>query len=264
VPPDRLDVIPPSIDPLSPKNRPIAAADRVGILLRAGVLSADGQTPSNVVQGAPPPTPDTRLVVQVSRWDRLKDMAGVMLGFGQMPADGTDDVHLMLVGPAVSGVGDDPEGAQVQAECVTTWDRLPAPVRDRVHLVSVPMEDPDENATIVNAVQRHATVVAQKSLAEGFGLTVAEAMWKARPVVASAVGGIQDQIVEGESGVLIHDPTDLDEFCQALHRVLTDDAVARRLGEAARVRVRDQFLGDRHLRQYVDLFESVLKGRGVR
>ena len=81
-----------------------------------------------------------------------------------------------------------------------------------MHLASVRMDDPEENATIVNAVQRHAAVVAQKSLAEGFGLTVTEAMWKARPVVASAVGVIQDQIENGRDGLLIPDPRDLDAF----------------------------------------------------
>ena len=262
VPDDRLRVIPPSIDPLSPKNRPIPPDDCVRILVEAGVLSADGRTPSTVVQGAPPPTPDTRLVVQVSRWDRLKDMAGVMIGFSRLPA-AIDDAHLMLVGPDVSGVSDDPEGAGVLAECLRGWHGLPPEVRDRVHLVSVPMEDPDRNAVIVNAVQRHATVITQKSLAEGFGLTVAEAMWKARPVVASAVGGIQDQIVDGESGLLIPDPSDLDAFCAALARLLTDEAYARRLGVAAQARVREQFLGDRHLRQYVDLLEAVLNQEPV-
>jgi trehalose synthase len=166
----------------------------------------------------------------------------------------------MLVGPAVTAVTDDPEGGEVLAECLATWQGLPAAVRDRVHLVSVPMEDVDKNATIVNAVQRHATVVVQKSLAEGFGLTVAEAMWKARPVVASAVGGIQVQIEDGKNGLLIRDPLDLDAFGQAVSRPLTDERLARRLGQAAQARVRDQFLGDRHLRQYVDLFDAVLSG----
>jgi trehalose synthase len=262
VPDDRLRVIPPSIDPLSPKNRSIPPDECVRILLDAGVLSANGQQPSNVVQGAPPPTPDTRLVIQVSRWDRLKDMAGVMIGFGRL-AGGAGDAHLMLVGPAVAAVSDDPEGAEVLAECLQTWHGLPPEVQERVHLVSVPMEDPDLNATIVNAVQRHAAVVAQKSLAEGFGLTVAEAMWKARPMVASAVGGIRDQIVDGENGILILDPSDLDELGRALHRLLTDEPYARRLGVAAHARVRDQFLGDRHLRQYVDLLEAVLAAKPV-
>ena len=84
------------------------------------------------------------------------------------------------------------------------------------------MADVDENAAIVNALQRHATVIVQKSLHEGFGLTVTEAMWKGRPVVASAVGGIQDQIEDGVQGLLLRDPTDLDAFAVALARCSTD------------------------------------------
>jgi trehalose synthase len=121
------------------------------------------------------------------------------------------------------------------------------------------MEDVDENAVIVNALQRRADVVAQKSLAEGFGLTVAEAMWKGRPVVASRVGGIQDQIEDGVHGLLLEDPTDLGAYAKALSRVLTEQGLAESLGEAARDRVQERFLGDRHLIQYVDLFEALLQ-----
>ena len=256
VPVDRLWVIPPSIDPLSAKNRPIAAGDRVRILIDAGLLSAGGPPAGQVVRGAPPPAPDAPLVVQVSRWDRLKDMAGVMHGFARM-SPRRPDAHLMLVGPAVAGVTDDPEGAQVFAESLEAWGALPAGVRDRVHLASVPMDDPERNATIVNAVQRHAAVIVQKSLAEGFGLTVAEAMWKGRPVIGSAVGGILDQIEDGRSGVLV-DPRDADAFAAALELLLADEQLARRLGEAAHLRVRDHYLGDRHLGQYAELFDTVL------
>lgn len=125
------------------------------------------------------------------------------------------------------------------------------------------MDDVDENAAIVNALQRRADVVIQKSLAEGFGLTVAEAMWKARPVIASRIGGIQDQIVNGESGVLIDDPLDLDATAAAVDRLLDDSALASAMGTAARARVRVSFLGTRHLIQYVgllrgDAFERVV------
>jgi trehalose synthase len=255
VPADRLWVIPPSIDPLSAKNRPIPAADRVRVLTDAGLL-AGGSPARPVVQGAPPPAPDVPLVVQVSRWDRLKDMPGVMLGFARLSPQ-RSDAHLMLVGPAVAGVTDDPEGAQVFAECLRAWQALPAGVRERVHLATVPTDDLEWNATVINAIQRHAAVVVQKSLAEGFGLTVAEAMWKGRPVVAGAVGGILDQIEDGRSGLLI-DPRDLDAFAAALERVLADGQLALRLGQAAQVRVRDHYLGDRHLGQYADLFGTVL------
>ena len=99
------------------------------------------------------------------------------------------------------------------------------------------MDDGDENALIVNALQRHAAIVVQKSLVEGFGLTVTEAMWKSRPMIASAVGGIQDQIVDRRDGLLITDPTDLDAFAGALVTLLDAPDLAARLGAAAHQRV---------------------------
>jgi trehalose synthase len=101
--------------------------------------------------------------------------------------------------------------------------------------------------------------VVQKSLVEGFGLTVTEPMWKGRPVIASGVGGIRDQIVDDESGVLLEDPRDLDVFAEQLDLLLGDPDRAARLGLAARERVRTQFLGDRHLIQYVDLFAALVE-----
>jgi trehalose synthase len=121
------------------------------------------------------------------------------------------------------------------------------------------MDDVDENAHLVNALQRYATVVVQKSLVEGFGLTVTEPMWKAKPVVASRVGGIQDQVIDGESGLLLDDPTDLGTFADLVRRLLDDADLAHRLGEGARERVRDHYLGDRHLIQYVDLFHRLIE-----
>ena len=202
---------------------------------------------------------DVRVVVQVSRWDRLKDMAGVLTAFATSLSRLPSDTHLMLVGPDVLGVSDDPEGAEVLFECVDLWKTLPIQARQRVHLISLPMDDVDENAHLVNALQRHATVVVQKSLVEGFGLTVTEPMWKNRPVVASAVGGIQDQIVDGESGLMLADPADLGGFTDLIATVLDDDNLAQRLGDAAGKRVRDQYLGDRHLIQYTELFNELLR-----
>jgi trehalose synthase len=272
--PARLAVIPPSIDPFSTKNRPLTTDVVARVLVRAGLVDGpdvDGpvtfpcrngtirtlRTHTGVLSDGPPPPPDARLVVQVSRWDRLKDMAGVMAGFVAGLPD-VDDVRLVLAGPAVTGVSDDPEGAEVFAECQAAWRRLPERQRRKVHLASIPMDDVDENAVIVNALQRHATVVTQKSLAEGFGLTVTEAMWKARPVVASAVGGIRDQIADGADGLLLGDPHDLAGFGAAVRRLIDDPGYAGRLGEAARERARDQFLGDRHLGQYETLLAGLL------
>jgi trehalose synthase len=278
----RLIVIPPSIDPFSAKNVPLTADQVASVLTTVGLL-ADGDpdgpvgftrrdgTPgavrphrrtSSVLLETEPPSLRVPLVVQVSRWVRLKDMTGVMAGFAQAVADdGAGQAHLVLAGPDVSGVGDDPEGAQVLAECLEQWRRLPDKTRRRVHLASLPMDDIDENATIVNALQRHAAVVVQKSLAEGFGLTVTEPMWKGRAVVASRVGGIQDQITHEKNGLLLDDPSDLGAFAALMLRVLSDDSEAYRLGRAAHARVLDEFLGDRHLDQYVDLFAGLVAGR---
>jgi trehalose synthase len=206
--------------------------------------------------GTDPLLPSAPAIVQVSRWDRLKDPAGVLSAFAHRIAPATE-AHLVLAGPSTAAVADDPEGAAVLAEIVDEVSGLEPELRARVHLLSLPMDDLQENAIIVNALQRRADVVVQKSLAEGFGLTVAEAMWKARPVVASAVGGVQDQIVDGESGVLVS-PDDLDQFADAVCQLLRDPARAEWMGHNARERVRGAFLGARHLEQYVDLFEGVL------
>ena len=130
----------------------------------------------------------------------------MLRGFAEHVSDSTD-AHLVLAGPSTGSVTDDPEGGEVLDDCRDAREALADDVRRRVHLAALPTDDDEENAAIVNALQRHATIVVQKSLAEGFGLTVAEAMWKERAVVASRIGGIQDQIEPGESGVLLDDPS---------------------------------------------------------
>ncbi len=270
---ERLWVIPPSIDPFAAKNRELAPAEVTDVLVRTGLLTGndegrtlaftrrdgtEGQVRRHRVLSSADrlPAPTDRLVVQVSRWDRLKDMSGVLTGFCMRPTP--DDVHLMLVGPDISAVTDDPEGAVVLRDCQSMREQLAPDVRARVHLVSLPMDDGDENAVIVNALQRRAAIVVQKSLVEGFGLTVTEALFKGRPVIASAVGGIQDQIVHGRDGLLIDNPADLDAFANALHLLLENPRLAEKLGEGGRQRATAEFLGDRHLTQYVELFETLI------
>jgi trehalose synthase len=131
-------------------------------------------------------------------------------------------------------------------------------MRRRVHLALLPMDDAEENAAIVNALQRAATVVVQKSFAEGFGLTVAEAMWKARPVVASRIGGIQDQIEHGRSGILLDDPSDLAAYGVAVSELLGDPARAESLGLAAKERVAAHYLGPNSLLAYFGLLQRLL------
>jgi trehalose synthase len=156
-----------------------------------------------------------------------------------------------------ASVSDDPEAGQVLQQVRRAGAALPRAARDRVHLACLPMEDLEENGAMVNAVQRRADVIVQKSLAEGFGLTVTEAMWKACPVLASRVGGIQDQIRHGTSGLLLEDPSDLVGFGRGIQTLLGDRDRAQRMGEAARRRVAQEYLAPRRLAQELDLIDRV-------
>lgn len=272
----RSVVITPSIDPFSPKNQPMADLSVRAILARIGIIAGsdvvDGEAccftredgapgrvdrQADVVRQGAPPSFETPLVVQVSRWDQLKDPIGVLHGFARIGVEAAAGAQLVLAGPDVRGVSDDPEGAEVYQRVVAAWRALPLERRRRVQLVSLPTVDIAENAAMVNALQRHATMIVQKSLHEGFGLTVTEAMWKARPVLASAVGGIRDQIDDGVDGLLIADPTDLNAFAAQVVRLLGDAELARRLGANGHARVLERYLGIQSLLHYGALIEQL-------
>ncbi len=263
-------LMPPAIDPFSAKNQELDPDTVEAVLRTLGLRDGPPETapvfvrgdgtpdrverPAELLQEEPLPA-GAKLVVQVSRWDRLKDPRGLLECFERYLDD--PGVHLALVAPATGAVADDPEGAVVFGDVAESWRRLPDEARRRAHLVSLPMYDLDENGAMVNALQRRADVLVQKSLAEGFGLTVAEGMWKERPMVGSRVGGIQDQIVDGESGLLVDDPHDLAAFGRAIRSLLDDPELAARLGGAARERVMDRFLGIGRLKEYVELVASL-------
>ncbi|NLT05539.1 MAG: glycosyltransferase [Solirubrobacterales bacterium] len=274
---ERVAIVPPSIDPFSPKNQDLEPAVATAILQRAGIAAGpvstaapaftrlDG-TPGRVDRRAELVASDrlpanAPALLQVSRWDRLKDPLGLLDAFRCEIAP-RSPAHLVLAGPSPGAVADDPEGLETLHEVTRAAAGYPRGIRARLHLCTLPMDDVEENAAIVNALQRRAQVVIQKSLAEGFGLTVAEAMWKARPVVASAVGGIREQIVEGETGLLVA-PTDHAALADAAVGLLEDPVRAAAIGERGRESVRAIFLGARHLGQYLDLFERLLGRRSV-
>jgi trehalose synthase len=266
-------IIPPCIDPASPKNAPMDPATRNAVLAATGLLDAPPGEPlvtlpdgsvvrvtrrATMLEDRPVPS-TAPLVLQVSRWDRLKDPLGVLHGFvDRVPID---EAHLMLAGPAADAVSDDPEGLEVLSQVRDAWTALPPGPRSRVHLASLPVDDLIENAVVVNALQRFAHIVVQKSLAEGFGLTVTEAMWKERPVIASRVGGIQDQIVDGESGVLV-EATDLVAYGDAVADLLRDELLAVEIGHGARTRVRERFLAPHFLAAHLELVERVMTASG--
>ena len=270
-------ILTPAIDPASTKNRPMSDGAARAILqhlgLAAGVSTAmpsydctDGSTATLAARptvldsdGAPDWSRDP-VVVSLARWDRIKDPLGILDGFLERVLDATD-AHLLLAGPDANQVADDPEAAAVLAEVRERWRRLPPAARARVHLACLPLTSPDENDAMVNAIQRQAAVVVKKSLQEGFGLGVTEAMWKARPVVASAVGGHLEQIEHLHSGLLVENPADVRAFGDAIVKLLREPLLAARLGPTARERARALFLNDRHFVRWVEVLGSALERR---
>jgi trehalose synthase len=220
-------LISPSIDPLSEKNRELSQGEIDDVLTRLGIRS-----------GKP-------IVTQVSRFDRLKDPAGVMTAWKM--ARQRVDCQLVLAG---GGANDDPEGAAVLREVLEQADGDPD-----VHVLNLP---PGSNLEI-NAIQRASSVIIQKSVREGFGLTVSEALWKARPVIAGAVGGIPLQITHKYSGVLTHT---IEGTAFWIKLLLSAPDFAARLGQNGRERVRSNFLLTRHMRDYMLCFLYLLKGNG--
>jgi len=270
VPDDRPHVIRPALDPFAIKNRMISPADSVAILATVGIVSGEPSrvatfqrssgevqlvvTPAVVVTDGLP-SPDDPLVVQVSRWDPLKDMGGVMTAF--VNDEGCAGAHLILAGPDVSSVSDDPEGQVVLQNVTEQWRGLPAQQRARVSIVCLSMDDPEENAIVVNALQRHAQIIVQKSVKEGFGLTVTEAMYKGKPVVASAVGGIVDQIRPGVDGYLVA-PHDLVAAGRAIAELLADPAAGARMGEQGHAAAVTEFMPDTSLLAWAQVLDQVV------
>lgn len=212
-------LISPSIDPLSDKNRALGRSEIESILLRLGIHS------------------DKPIVTQVSRFDRLKDPLGVLEAW--QLARRRVDCQLVLAG---GGASDDPEGAEVLRE-----------VRERagndadVHILDLPPTSHIE----INAIQSASTVVIQKSLKEGFGLTVSEALWKSKPVIAGAAGGIPLQIAHKYSGILTHT---IEGTAFWIKQLLSEPEFARRLGQNGHNHVRANFLLTRHMRDYMLAF----------
>jgi trehalose synthase len=259
----RVRIIAPTIDPFSAKNRDLRHDEVEGILTACAVQHSNGREARDrrvmrqAVLSGEALAPETKVMLQVSRWDALKDPIGVLDAFALHVAP-VSDAWLVLAGPAARSVRDDPEQPEVLRQVQARREGLAPGVRARTLIAQLPMEDAEENALMVNALQRRADVVVQKSLAEGFGLTVSEAMWKARPVVASRVGGIEDQIEDGKSGILVNDPKDLKALGEAVVHLLQNESEATRLSTEARKRVTSHFLVPRHLTQQADLILEVL------
>jgi len=218
--------VPPSIDPLADKNKELSEEEVSAIMRRLEIPL------------------DKPLITQVSRFDRLKDPLGVIAAFKLIQPHVT--ARLLLVGGSAD---DDPEGAEVLAEA-----RAAAEGNPDIMVLCLP---PTSNVEI-NAIQRASAIILQKSLKEGFGLTVSEALWKGKPVIAGAVGGIPLQITHKYSGILTRT---IEGTAYWMKRLLHEPAYAKRLGENGREHVRENFLLTRHLRDYLLIALYLENGR---
>ena len=209
-------ICPPAIDPLSVKNCELDRSEIDAVLAKYQI------------------DPAVPIVLQVSRYDRLKDPVGVIRGYKL--AARSHHCQLVLVGAAVR---DDPEGAEVLAEVHRAASGDPD-----IHVLVMEHGAPRE----VNALQRAAAIVVQKSLKEGFGLTVSEAMWKARPVIGGAAGGIRRQIIQGSTGYLVHS---VEGMAYRVRQLLGNPALARQLGENAKRFVTENYMPTVYLKQWL-------------
>jgi len=219
-------VIPPSIDPLSEKNRPLAPEEVRGLVERFAL------------------DPSRPMVLQVSRFDRFKDPVGVIRAWRMVTPH--TPIQLVLAGGTAS---DDPEGEAVLAEV-----RAEAGDEPDVHILLLP---PDAHLAI-NALQRSATLVLQKSLREGFGLTVTEALWKGKPVIGGDTGGITLQVVDHHSGFLVSTP---EGAAFRMRYLLARPGMIVAMGKKGRDFVQENFLLTRHLREYFTLMLSLKHGQ---
>ncbi|MGB8227052.1 MAG: glycosyltransferase [Sedimentisphaerales bacterium] len=225
--PIRQFLIPPSIDPLSDKNKELPQETIDAVLHKYGIVQ------------------DKPIITQISRFDRLKDPLGVIDAY-QLVKKYIDCQLILAGGTAV----DDPESIQVLEEV-----KEKAQNDSDIHILLMSQNDLE-----VNALQRASTVIIQKSLKEGFGLTVAEALWKAKPVVASAVGGIPLQIAHKHSGLLCYS---IEGAAFAIKQLLNAPEYAKKLGENGREHIRNNFLLTRHLRDYMLLFLALYNTENI-
>jgi len=286
---DRSDLIQPAINPLSPKNRTLSVTELTDILRRSRLsgsshptVDADFSPPARRLQRDGSFAPATRpqdlglmerpIVTQISRWDRLKGFAPLMQGFARMKESSFLDRNatserdryrlslsrLVLAGPDPESVSDDPEGQEVFNEICSLWHDLPSEIQRDVAVITLPMTSRRVNALMVNALQRCSTVVAQNSIQEGFGLTVTEAMWKRRPVMATHAAGLREQVKDGVHGRRTPQAGDPESIAHTLQEMLSAEADRKRWARNARRRVSERYLVFTQVRRWLEVLAQAV------
>jgi len=268
---NRVSIIPPAIDPLSHKNRELQLHKCIGILYQSGVLDDHKailyHRYEHLVRKVMPDgsfdvlDADQNLdliyrpiVTEISRWDRLKGFKELMEAFIQMKLDNRKNgdpesleykriemTLLVLGGPDPAFVSDDPEGKEVLKELTETYKKVDRSMQNDIAILLLPLDNPKQNALIVNALQRTSSIIVQNSIQEGFGLTATEAMWKRNPVLVSNAAGLKLQVVHNNTGQINPDPTDIDNLSRTLAYMLNHPKERDKWGFNGQLRVIQNF-----------------------
>jgi trehalose synthase len=278
----RASILHPALDPMSHKNRRLPVSRVVGILCNSGLQQPYEPVPTppyeHQVKRLAPDGSYVKpneigllfrpIILEVSRWDRLKGWIPLLEGFVRMKEQvaaglvASEDprnqnrlelARLVLAGPDPASIQDDPEGIAVFEEIKARYCQLDPRMQEDIAVLMLPMESRKENALIVNALQRCASIIAQNSLQEGFGLTVTEAMWKQTAVLGTHACGIRQQIRDGIDGRLVKEPEDPDEIGARLMELIKDPHQRFMLGSRACLRVHESFLIFTQLKKYLRL-----------
>nr|WP_299343827.1 glycosyltransferase [Allomuricauda sp.] len=280
-------IIPPAIDPLSHKNRALQLHKNIGILYQSGILDEhkailyhrynhlvrrilpDGSF-GNVNAQEDLNFLYRPIVTEISRWDRLKGFKELMQAFIKMKEDNLkygdpdsleykriDMTLLILGGPDPAFVSDDPEGQLVLKELTEQYQAIDSGLQNDIAILLLPLDNPKENALIVNALQRSSSIIVQNSIQEGFGLTATEAMWKRKPVLVSGAAGLKFQVEHNKTGKINTDPTDIESLSKALVYMLNHPKERDKWGFNGQSRVIQHFTLFSQLISWLEVFAKI-------
>ena len=282
----KTSIITPAIDPLSHKNRKLQMHKCIGILHQSGIINErepviypfyqnqvrrilpDGSF-GEVNQNSNLDLIYRPTITQISRWDRLKGFKELMDAFillkkenkesgdpTKLPTKRIEKTRLILGGPDPKYVSDDPEGKAVLEELKELYTKVDPSLHDDIAILLLPLDNPKENALIVNAIQYSSSIIVQNSIQEGFGLTATEAMWKQRPVLVSGAAGLDHQVVHNVNGKVNKDPTDIKRLANTLDNMLNHPKERDKWGFNAQIRVIEKFTLFGQIGKWLDLFAT--------
>ncbi|RDY60828.1 glycosyltransferase [Flagellimonas nanhaiensis] len=281
---NRTSIIPPAIDPLSHKNRALQIHKCIGILYQSGILEEHKSIlydRYNHLVRRVLPNGDfgdvnelgdlgflyRPIITEISRWDRLKGFRELMKAFIKVKLDNRKNgdpnsleykriemTLLVLGGPDPAFVSDDPEGQEVLKELTEEYQAVDNDMQNDIAILLLPLDNPKENALIVNALQRSSSIVVQNSIQEGFGLTATEAMWKRKPVLVSGAAGLKFQVEHNKTGKINNDPTDIKSLAEALSYMVNHPKERDKWGFNGQLRVVKHFTLFSQLVSWLEVF----------